>query len=85
VSRARLAPLEEQVRGSLAYMLRYQLQPGPAHLMRDPERVRGAWPGSPIDLSVRIDYPQHVAGAMLRYLRLLADGRVSVAYAQRPR
>jgi len=85
VSRARLASLEEQVRGSLAYMLRYQLQPGPAHLMRDPARVRGAWPGSPIDLSVRIDYPQHVAGAMLRYLRLLADGRVSIAHAQRPR
>ena len=72
---AELEPLEQQVHKALTFMLRYQLRPGPTHLMRDPARVSGAWPGSPIDLSVRIDYPQHVAGAMLRYLRLLESGR----------
>ena len=61
-------------------MLRHQLRPGPVHLMHDPARLHGAWPGSPIDLSVRIDYPQHVAGSMLRYLQLLAAGKLGVPH-----
>jgi hypothetical protein len=82
LARAQLAPLEQQVQQAIGFMLRYQLRPGPEYLMRDPARVHGAWPGSPVDLSVRIDYPQHVAGSMLRYLRLLDAGRVGPA-AQR--
>jgi hypothetical protein len=38
--------------------------------MHDPARMLGAMPGSPTDLSIRIDYQQHVAGSMLRYLQL---------------
>jgi hypothetical protein len=36
-----------------------------------PVRVFGALPGAPTELKVRIDYPQHAGGAMLRYARLL--------------
>jgi hypothetical protein len=71
VSPATIRELTRQVRRSLAFLLRFQLRPGPRHLLRDPERVVGGMPGSPTDLSIRIDYQQHVAGAMLRYLRLL--------------
>jgi len=68
------------VQSALGFMLRHQLRPGPVHLMHDPARLHGAWPGSPIDLSVRIDYPQHVAGSMLRYLQLLAAGKLGVPH-----
>ncbi|HEY2736071.1 MAG TPA: hypothetical protein VGI70_18870, partial [Polyangiales bacterium] len=68
---AELQPLITQVRRALAFLMRFQLNPGPRHLLRDPARVQGGMPGSPTDLSVRIDFQQHVAGAALRYLRLL--------------
>ncbi|HEX4352892.1 MAG TPA: hypothetical protein VHZ95_08265, partial [Polyangiales bacterium] len=70
-STAELQPLITQVRRALAFLMRFQLNPGPRHLLRDPARVQGGMPGSPTDLSVRIDFQQHVAGAALRYLRLL--------------
>jgi hypothetical protein len=65
-----ISALDAQVRRALAFMLRFQLRPGPRHLMHDPARMLGAMPGSPTDLSIRIDYQQHVAGSMLRYLQL---------------
>jgi hypothetical protein len=71
VSPAALRALTVQVRRALVFMLRLQLNPGPRHLLSDPERVEGGLPGSPTDLSVRIDYQQHFAGAVVRYLRLL--------------
>jgi hypothetical protein len=72
-----IAVLDAQVRRALAFMLRFQLRPGPRHLLRDPARMVGAMPGSPTDLTIRIDYQQHVAGSMLRYLQLLETGRLA--------
>lgn len=62
--------LEREIRRGFAFLLRYQFSPGPAHLMNNPARAAGGFPGSPIDLHVRIDYPQHAAGALLRYWEL---------------
>ena len=66
-----VAAIERELRGAIAFMLRFQFLPGPTHLLADAPRMLGALPASPTDLSVRIDYPQHAAGAMLRYLQLL--------------
>ncbi|MGD8862578.1 MAG: hypothetical protein PVI30_21385 [Myxococcales bacterium] len=63
--------LERQVRRSLAFIMRYQLMPGPTWLMADPARVRGGVPGSPVDLTVRNDFTQHAGSAMLRFARYL--------------
>jgi hypothetical protein len=62
--------LEHQIKGAFAFLLRYQFTPGPTHLMPKPRLLAGGFPGSPIDLHVRIDYPQHAAGALLRYWEL---------------
>lgn len=62
--------LETEIRHGFAFLLRYQYAPGPTHLMPDPRAVAGGFPGSPIDLHVRIDYPQHAGGAIARYLEL---------------
>jgi hypothetical protein len=50
--------------------LRYQYSPGPSYLMPDPRALSGGVPGSPVDLHVRIDYPQHAGDAWLRYIEL---------------
>jgi hypothetical protein len=63
--------LDREVRDALAFMLRFQFLPGPTYLMAEPFRIYGAVPAGPSDLNVRIDFPQHAAGAMLRYARLL--------------
>jgi len=62
--------LEHQVKRAFAFLLRYQFSPGPTHLMPKPRAVEGGFPGSSVDLHVRIDYPQHAAGALLRYWEL---------------
>ncbi len=67
--RTRLVDLE--LRRAIAFVLRNQFQPGPTHLFAAPEAVNGAFPGSPVDWQVRIDYSQH-AGSML--VRWLEDG-----------
>ena len=54
-----------------AYLLGYQFDPGPTHIMASPSKVHGGMPGSKVDLSSRIDFPQHAGGGMLRYLRHL--------------
>jgi hypothetical protein len=66
-----LAPLEQQLRRSLAMLLRHQLRPGPKHLFADPEAVDGAMPGSEVDWQLRIDYAQHTGSALLAWLRWL--------------
>ena len=71
VSAAELALLETEIRRGFAFLLRYQFTPGPTYLMPDPRAVAGGFPGSSIDLQVRIDYPQHAGGALLRYWELL--------------
>jgi hypothetical protein len=65
-----LAPLEQQIRRSLAMLLRHQLLPGPVHLFTDPPAVEGALPGSEVDWALRIDYEQHTGGALIRWLEL---------------
>jgi hypothetical protein len=71
VGEAERAALESQIRRAIGFALRYQFDPGPNHLMADAASMRGGYPGSPYDFKARIDLPQHLGGAMLRYLRLL--------------
>jgi hypothetical protein len=66
--------LETGIRRSLAFLMRFQLSPGPRHLMPEPDKMHGGVPASPVDLRVRIDYPQHAGTALLHYLRLLERG-----------
>jgi hypothetical protein len=66
-----IAALERQIERSLAFMLRYQLTPGPSFLFANPAQMFGGFPGSAIDYIVRIDYPQHVGAAMLRYADMM--------------
>jgi hypothetical protein len=65
-----LTPLEQQVRRSLAMLLRHQMLPGPVHLFTDPAAVEGALPGSEVDWALRIDYEQHTGCAWIRWLEL---------------
>jgi hypothetical protein len=67
-----LERLESGARDMLAFLLRSQFLPGPAHLMPDPDAMFGAFPASETDLRVRIDYPQHAAAGILEYLQLSA-------------
>lgn len=67
---ASLAPLEQQLRRSLAMLLRHQMRPGPVHLFADREAVAGAMPGSEVDWALRIDYAQHTGSALLRWLEV---------------
>jgi len=71
---AQIDVLEHQVKRAFAFLLRYQFSPGPTHLMPKPRALEGGFPGSSIDLHVRIDYPQHAAGALLRYWELAYAG-----------
>jgi hypothetical protein len=71
-SSSEIAALEDQVRRALAFMLRFQFAPGPLPMLANPARVLGALPGGPTDLKLRIDFPQHGGGALLRYARMLA-------------
>jgi hypothetical protein len=70
VDAAQVQMLEDEIRRGFAFLLRYQFSPGPTYLMPDPRAVMGGVPGSPVDLHVRIDYPQHAGDAWLRYWEL---------------
>jgi hypothetical protein len=67
-----LARLDDELRRALAFVLRHQLtdDSGVMHLFAAPDDVRGAVPGSPVDLYLRIDYAQHAGSAMIRWLEL---------------
>ncbi|MBX3197473.1 MAG: hypothetical protein KF894_04895 [Labilithrix sp.] len=67
---AELVLVERELRRALAFVLRNQLDPGPAHLFADPVAVRGAVPGSPVDWQLRIDYAQHAGSMMVRWLEV---------------
>ncbi|HTA94469.1 MAG TPA: hypothetical protein VK745_33045 [Polyangiaceae bacterium] len=71
IDAAQLALLEAEIRRGFGFLLRYQFSPGPSYLMPDPRALVGGVPGSPVDLHVRIDYPQHAGDAWLRYLELV--------------
>lgn len=74
VDAAQIERLDTQVRRGIAFLLSAQYDPGPTHLMSKPKRLFGGFPGSPVDLAVRIDMPQHAGAGMLRYMRYL-EGR----------
>ena len=65
-----IALLEDELRRAIAFVARAQLRPGPSHLFAHPDRVQGAFPGSAVDLQLRIDYVQHAGSMMLRWLEL---------------
>ncbi len=69
------ALLDLELRRALAFVARSQLRPGPRHLFAHPDDVRGAFPGSAIDLQLRIDYVQHAGSTMIRWLELTAPPR----------
>ncbi len=68
---AEVAALEHEIKRGFACLFRYQFTPGPIYLMPSPRLLVGGFPGSAVDLHVRIDYPQHAGGALLRYWELL--------------
>jgi len=70
IEQKQLELLEREIQHGFAFLLRYQFVPGPAYLMPDPRSASGGVPGSPVDLHVRIDYPQHAGDAWLRYIEL---------------
>lgn len=65
-----VALLDGELRRAIAFVARAQLRPGPAHLFARPDHVRGAFPGSAVDLQLRIDYAQHAGSMMIRWLEL---------------
>lgn len=67
--------LARQVERGVQALLQHQFRPGPTHLMRRPEIMRGGITGAPGDLVVRNDYVQHAGSAYLRYLTTLAARR----------
>ena len=67
--------LDQELRRALAFVARAQLRPGPRHLFAHPDEVRGAFPGSAIDLQLRIDYVQHAGSMMIRWLELTKPAR----------
>jgi hypothetical protein len=78
VPAAELAPLENQMRRSLALLVRQQIRvdvpgTGRAHLLANPQAIDGAMPGSEVDWQLRIDYTQHAGSAMVRWLGLVGQ------------
>jgi hypothetical protein len=67
--------LVRQVERGVQALLQHQFRPGPTHLMRRPELMRGGITGAPGDLVVRNDYVQHAGSAYLRYLATLSARR----------
>ncbi len=65
------ATLAAQTKAGVGYLIANQFTPGPTHLMKHPERVRGGLPGDLVDFWVRVDFVQHAGAGMLRYLRYL--------------
>jgi hypothetical protein len=67
-----VALLDDELRRAIAFVMRAQLSPGPSHLFAEPDAVRGAFPGSAVDLQLRIDYAQHAGSMMVRWLETSA-------------
>ena len=68
--REQTAPLEDQLRRTVAMLLRHQLDARVGHLMVEPEAVDGAMPSTEVDWTLRIDYAQHTGSALVRWLDL---------------
>lgn len=69
---ATAALLEDELRRAVAFVARTQLRPGARHLFARPGDVFGAFPGSAVDMQLRIDYAQHAGSMMIRWLELSA-------------
>jgi len=67
--------LEFGIEKGLAFLMRFQLLPGPEQVMKAPRFMRGGIPNTPTDLTVRIDNPQHAGTALLHYLKVLEARR----------
>jgi hypothetical protein len=67
-----LAALDDQMRRTLAMLVRHQFRPdgAAAHLMANPAAVAGAMPANEVDWQLRIDFAQHSGAALLRWYRL---------------
>lgn len=70
VAAGEVAALDDQMRRSLAMLVRHQLRPGARHLFADPAAVEGAMPASEVDWQLRIDFAQHTGAALLRWFWL---------------
>jgi hypothetical protein len=73
-SPSEIAALDDEMRRSLALLLRHQFRPGPRFLFADPAAVEGAMPASAVDWQLRIDFAQHAGSAWIRWLTLPAAG-----------
>jgi hypothetical protein len=62
--------LQDELDRAIAFVARAQLRPGARHLFARPDHVEGAFPGSAVDLQLRIDYAQHAGSMMIRWLEL---------------
>ena len=67
VDRAEVEALTWQVRRALALFIRHQLPADIGHLLANPTAMRGAIPGSVVDLKVRVDFVQHAGHALLGF------------------
>jgi len=71
VPAAEVERLENGIRAGLAYLMRFQFEPGPTQVMRAPGMLRGGIPTTTTDYRVRIDNPQHAGTGLLGYLKVL--------------
>lgn len=73
VSAKQIDALEFGIKKGLAFLMRFQLEPGPQQVMVNPGVMRGGIPNTPTDFHVRIDNPQHAGTGLLHYLKLLEE------------
>ncbi|MBE7454257.1 MAG: hypothetical protein HS111_37020 [Kofleriaceae bacterium] len=65
--------LRREILETLHYLLRQQVRPDNDYAVVTRARGLGAVPASPVDRTVRIDYVQHVASAMIRGVELAEE------------
>jgi hypothetical protein len=79
--------LEQQLRRSVSFVLRHQMVAGNAtsapHLFPRPDEVRGAFPGSPVDWQLRIDYVQHAGSLLTRWVETMERTPATAHRSQR--
>jgi len=71
VPAAEVERLENGIKAGLAFLMRFQFEPGPAQVMRAPGMLRGGIPTTTTDFRVRIDNPQHAGTGLIGYLKVL--------------
>lgn len=65
--------LRGQMQAAVGVLLRYQWSPGPVHLLKNPFAAHGGFPATQAALSVRNDFVQHSASAMLAWAQVLDE------------